>query len=138
MQFNLYQISSEDAAFVLLIKAEIRSLLISFDQARVKGRLVDGSNLIKSESSEVCVLLFSSMSNSVRSPGKKCFNLFTLSDLILLFGIFNLGTASFTLIMIACPMYFGANFLFFPKKSVCAYNTCCPMEKSCGLAFLSC
>lgn len=32
---QFYQISSEDAAFALLIKAEITSLLINFDQARV-------------------------------------------------------------------------------------------------------
>ncbi len=45
MLFNLYQISSEDAASVFVIKAEMASLFINFDQARVEGRRVEGSNL---------------------------------------------------------------------------------------------
>ena len=56
MLFNLYQISSEDAASVFVINADIASLLINFDQARVRGRRVEGSNLIKflvSESASV-------------------------------------------------------------------------------------
>ncbi len=48
MSFNLYQISSEDAASVFVIKADMASLLINFNQARVSGRRVEGSNLIKS------------------------------------------------------------------------------------------
>jgi len=47
MQFNLYQISSEDTASVFVIKANIVSLLINFDQACVGGSRIEGSNLIK-------------------------------------------------------------------------------------------
>ncbi len=48
MSFNLYQISSEDAASVFVISADMASLFINFDQARVSGRREAGSNLIKS------------------------------------------------------------------------------------------
>jgi len=44
MPFNLYQISSEDPASVLLKKADMGSLSINFDQAHVSGRSIEGSN----------------------------------------------------------------------------------------------
>jgi len=49
MLFNLYQISSEEAVSVLEIEADMASLLINFDQARVSGRCLEGLNLIKSD-----------------------------------------------------------------------------------------
>jgi hypothetical protein len=78
MLFNLYQISSEDTATILEIKADMASLLFNFDQGCVIGRYVEGSNLIKS-----CFVLVSSVSASAlasisESSGKKCFNLLTI------------------------------------------------------------
>ncbi len=82
MLYNLYQISSEDAAFVLLIKAEITLLLFNFDQTRVSGHSIEGSNLIKSDCFSSLVFVLASASKFESSPRKKCFNLLTLPFLI--------------------------------------------------------
>ena len=121
----------------MLSRDAMASLLISLDQARVKGLREVGSKLINSPGSSA-LSLSSSSSDFTSSPGKKCFSLLTFSFLNFPFRSFNFATASFMSMIWAGPINFGANFLFLPKNSVCAYHTCCPMEKSCALAFLSC
>ncbi len=101
------------------------------------GRHIFGSNLIKFDCLVVLVLFSALFSVFGSSSGKKCFNLLTLTVFNLFFSDFSMAMLSLTWTMIARPRYFGANFLFFPMKSVSRYQTCCPMEKLWFLAFLS-
>ena len=128
------------------IKAEAASVLINLDQARVLGLfglesaskfcapVEAGSASIGSASCESWSVFWSSGD----SLGTKCFRRLTLKVLCLLLLNLILATDSLSSTIVAGPSHFGANFRLTLRKSVWEYQTCCPIEKSWGCAFLSC
>ncbi len=138
MLFNLYLISSS-------ISIDAASLLINFVHARVRGLLLwKASKLIfalswfDSLSSASFSSSWVSWSSWVFSFGMNSLRRFTFSVFVLLFCSLIFATDSLISMIVAGPIHFGANFLLTFRKSVWEYQTCCPIEKVWGSAFLSC